>query len=257
MKKYVITAAGGNATAIGVIEEPMDRSWYERQGTVLMKEFQDLDVEQVGFLVLSQNHFEMSGAEFCGNGSRAAGLLFCMLLGMSDGHTFTTSGHEGEMSVEIDGVETAKPFVTGIFPSLDATARPINVSGVEKAEIVDLGGIVHVLIYGAIPETREGYEAEHRRVTKELGLQDRAAVGVDWVQLAGLQVKMDPVVWVNAASEEDETFFYETSCGSGSISAAVATGINYVLQPSGEIINVNNRDGAMTIASPMEVIHGT
>src|SRR6056297_1876365 len=136
MKKYVITAAGGNATAIGVIQEAQTRSWYESTGKELEIEFAELDVEQVGFIVLSDNHFEMSGGELCGNGSRAAGLLFAKLLGKPDGHTFTASGHEGEMSVEIKNVDSQNPHVTGVFPNLNAGAEQIDISGIENAQIV-------------------------------------------------------------------------------------------------------------------------
>ncbi|MFN3188653.1 MAG: hypothetical protein ACK42D_03900 [Candidatus Paceibacteria bacterium] len=253
MQKFVVTAAGGNATAIGVVQERQSRSWYETEGKKLEKEFPLLGVEQVGFIVLSDNHFEMSGGEFCGNGSRAAGLMFAKLLGKTEGHIFTTSGHNGEMSVEIKDIAGQHPHVIGVFPSLGAVAKSVEISQIDKAQIVDLDGIVHIIVYGTIPSSKEAYEAEHRRITEELGLQNRSAVGVDWVALHDDEVEMHPVVWVRSI----ETFFYETSCGSGSISAAIATGHNNVRQPSGEMILVGNRNGVMTIASKMEVIHGT
>jgi len=255
MKKYVITAAGGNATAIGVIQEAQTRSWYESTGKELEIEFAELDVEQIGFIALSDNHFEMSGGELCGNGSRAAGLLFAKLLEKPDGHTFTASGHEGKMSVDIKNIGSKTPHVTGVFPNLDAVAEPIKISGIDKAQIVDLGGIVHVIVYGKMPTTREAYETEHNRISEELGLEERLAVGVDWIRVKDQEVAMDPVVGVRSAGGTG-TFFYETSCGSGSISVAVATGISQILQPSGEHIIVDKRGGAMTIASKMEVTHG-
>lgn len=159
------------------------------------------------------------------------------------------------MSVEIKDIDSQNPHVTGVFPNLGAAAEPIEISGIDKAQIVDLGGIVHVIVHSEMPATREAYEAEHNRISDELGLHDRLAVGVDWIRIKDQEVAMDPVVGVRSAGGTG-TFFYETSCGSGSISVAVATGISTILQPSGEHIIVDTRDGAMTIASKMEVTHG-
>lgn len=250
MNKYVITAAGGNATAIGVIDSPQDRTWYEQQGMLLMKEFSDLHVEQVGFVVLSQNHFEMSGGELCGNGTRAAGFLFAKLTGGADEYEFSTSGHTGLVNVKISDADTSTPYVIGVFPNLSAKTKPVNVTGVEKAELVDLGGIVHVVIYGEMPEN---YTDEHRRITSELGLTERDAVGVDWISIDqdGTGIAIHPVVWVRSI----DTYFYESSCGSGSISVALATGINTVKQPSGEVIVVAKQGEVLTIASKLEVVH--
>jgi histidine racemase len=248
MKKFVITAAGGNATAIGIIETPQERSWYEAQGSALMSEFENFSVEQVGFIVLSQNHFEMSGSEFCGNGSRAAGLLFCMLNGGIDEFTFTTSGHKKPVTVKIDDIDSATPFAIGIFPGLNGVAEVKTLSSGQEVKVVDLGGIVHVIIDKPLPPD---YETEHRRVTAELGFSDRAAVGVDWVTTADDKVYMHPVVWVKSI----DTFFYETSCGSGSISAAIATNIDDIVQPSGKTIVVGRLPDALSISSYMEVVH--
>jgi diaminopimelate epimerase len=251
MQKFVITAAGGNATAIGVIENGQTRSWYETEGTKLMEEFRDLNVEQVGFVVLSQNHFEMSGGELCGNGTRAAGLLFSMLHGSPSTYEFTTSGHDGAVRTEIEVGADGWPFVTGVFPNLKGEAKSITLKNGQPASLVDLGGIVHVIVYAPLPDD---YKAAHKELTAELGLTKRDAVGIDWVTVDGSDVvEMHPVVWVRSI----DTYFYETSCGSGSISTALATGINNVLQPSGEMITVAKRDGAMTIASKLEVVHGT
>lgn len=249
MRKYVITAAGGNATAIGVISKAKERSWYEENGRALMEHFKRLDVEQVGFLITSENHFEMSGGELCGNGTRAAGLLLAKLRGVSKHWTFTTSGHEGTVRVEIENISTKTPFVTGAFPNMKAEARPVTLLGVDKTEIVDLGGIVHVIIYADMPND---YQAEHQRVCEELCLKNRAAVGVNWIAKQRDQVLIHPVVWVKAI----DTYFYETSCGSGSIATAIATNISDIVQPSGQTIIVANRGGVLTIASNLEVVHG-
>jgi diaminopimelate epimerase len=249
MQKFVVTAAGGNATAIGVIETDRSRSWYEAEGKKLLSEFAYLDVEQVGFLVLSQNHFEMSGGELCGNGTRAAGLLLSMLQDNVSTREFTTSGHQGPVKVQIDETIDGKPFVTGTFPNLRGDVKNALLQTGENATVVDLGGIVHIIIQKPLPAD---YKAAHKALTAELDLTMRDAVGIDWVTKEGTEtVTMHPVVWVRSI----DTYFYETSCGSGSISVSLATGINTVIQPSGDTITVTNTDGVMTIASKLEILY--
>ncbi len=249
MHKFVVTAAGGNATAIGVIETDQSRSWYETEGTKLLSEFAHLNVEQAGFLVLSQNHFEMSGGELCGNGTRAAGLLLSLLQDNVPTCEFTTSGHQGPVRVRIEKTAGGEPFVNGIFPNLRSEVKNTRLQTGEEATVVDLGGIVHVIIEKRLPAD---YKAAHKALTTELGLTMRDAVGIDWVTLDGTDtVSVHPVVWVRSI----DTYFFETSCGSGSISVSIATGINTVIQPSGDTIIVTNTDVVMTIASKLEILY--
>jgi diaminopimelate epimerase len=215
-----------------------------------MEDFAQFDVEQAGFIVTSTNHFEMSGNEFCGNGTRAAGLLFSRLSNNTQRWSFSISGHGEEVSVEIDDPTSQTPCITGTFPNLSATAEPIEISGVDRAEIVDMGGIVHVIIYGKLPED---YKAEHVRICTELGLTQRGAVGVDWIEVEGDTVTMHPVVWVR----DINSYFYESACGSGSISVAEATGIPSVIQPSGQVIVVTKDANSLSISSKMEMVHAT
>ena len=97
----VITAAGGNGTAIEIIDDPLNRIEYSSRGQLLGERMEKLGAEQAGFLVLSQGHFEMAGGEFCGNASRAAAILFSELRNARDVN-FTASGFKGTVRATVD-----------------------------------------------------------------------------------------------------------------------------------------------------------
>jgi hypothetical protein len=78
-------------------------------------------------------------------------------------------------------------------------------------------------------------------------------VGVIWVDRTKEgELKIEPVVWVRSI----DTFFHETSCGSGSIATAVAVGVSHetVIQPTGGRILVGIDHQKVTLTSTMEVI---
>lgn len=242
---YIIAAAGGNPTVIRILNRIQSSDWYAEQGANLMKATAALGVEQAGFLIPEERRFEMSGGEFCGNAARSAALLFSRFSGDESG-AFQMSGYEGDVRFLVRWESETAAIVTCDFDRL-----PIDVSCERMSngniQIVDLGGIVHIVIEGAIPSD---YEAQHRALTRRFGLSNRGAVGVCWVERAGDRITLHPVVWVKAI----DSFFYETSCGSGSIAAAVVTGANKITQPSGEAIEVKREGTTISLQSRMEVI---
>jgi len=236
-RDYIITAAGGNATFIRVIDKPLSREDYTRIGSAMIRDFQKLSVEQAGFLVLSDNHFEMSGGEFCGNASRAAALLLSLL---NRPLVFSMSGFVGKISASVTGQLVRCEFI-GLKP-LIRQAKNFSV------KIVDLGGIVHIVIDSSFPED---HIKQHRLLTDSLGLRAKAAVGVVWISNDGDKLRIDPVVWVR----DIDSFFYESSCGSGSIAAAAVTGIKQIVQPTGQIIFSSIDDDIVVLESEMEVVY--
>jgi diaminopimelate epimerase len=108
---------------------------------------------------------------------------------------------------------------------------------------------VHVVVLGKMPED---YETVHRRIVNELGLENRDAVGVVWVRYLNhaSRVRIDPVVWVRAI----DSFFYETSCGSGSIAVGKVTKETKLEQVTGQKILVKFEGENLTLSSEMEVI---
>lgn len=243
--RYIIAAAGGNPTAIRILNRTESSDWYAEHGAALMKATAALGVEQAGFLIPDQRRFEMSGGEFCGNAARSAALLLSRFSGDEAG-AFQMSGYEGDVHFLVRWESKATATVTCDFDRLPIEVRRDRTADGD-IQIVDLGGIVHIVIEGAPPSD---YEARHRALTRRFGLSDRGAVGVCWVERADDRVTLHPLVWVKAI----DSFFYETSCGSGSIAAAVVTGMNEITQPSGEAIEVKREGSTVSLQSCMEVI---
>lgn len=249
MTTYIIAAAGGNATAIRVLDKAQERSWYEREGRTLMQGTESRGVEQAGFLIPSEGHFEMAGGEFCGNAARSAALLMARLTG-DPMPAFTMSGCKGTVQGTVDLTDDGMHgTVRCAFPNLPVLITQTNVLGGTPATIVDLGGIVHVLVQQPFP--RNDYQRIHREITRELNLSERAAVGVCWYEDDGEIVRIEPVVWVRGI----DSFFHETSCGSASISVACALHREHVQQPSGQFITVTVGSDFVALSSKMEVTH--
>ena len=54
---FVITAAGGNGTAIRVLDHTLSRTDYASQGKQLGLDMEHFGAEQAGFLIPKSNHF--------------------------------------------------------------------------------------------------------------------------------------------------------------------------------------------------------
>jgi len=244
---FIITAAGGNATAIELLESGLNRENYAHRGTKLMSETEKYGVEQCGFLITSNNHFEMSGGEFCGNAARSAAILLYQIKGKSD-FEFTMSGFPSPIQATVKATAANKYDVTCVFPNLKTQTTVVQALG-KEAILVDLGGIVHVVIESEFPV--DNYESQHRQITEDLNLTSRDAVGVCWINSKDDVVTMHPVVWVR----DINSFFYEGSCGSGTIAVGKVTNVNSVVQPTGQTINVTFNSNAVHLHSSMEVTH--
>ena len=246
-KTCIITAADGNATAIEILDQAVSRYDYAARGREMIEKNQDKAVEQAGFLITSDNHFEMSGGEFCGNAARAAAIIFSYLSGSTEVE-FTMSGFSGKVRSVVRNLGQGKYYVDCSFPGMQTPMVSLGWS--DPSAIVDLGGIVHVVIEADFPKN---YVAEHQRITDLLELGNREAVGVVWLKrdASGVIARIDPVVRVNGGVE---SFFYESSCGSGSIAAARFSGLRIIEQPSGGTINVEIGEDSVILKSEMEVI---
>lgn len=242
-KVFIINAAGGNATALMVLNKPLKRKEYSEIGKKMMTDFSDYLVEQAGFLVLLNDHFEMSGGEFCGNAARAAALLFNYFKKVT---SFTMSGFDGKIEIDISNKNSKKPVVSCYFPGLTTSYQNTDQGNIK---IVDLGGIVHIVILGDFP--KENYKKIHKKLTNEFSFTNRPAVGVIWLTKQKEKVRIDPVVWV----KEIDSFFYESSCGSGSIAAAAISNCSKIIQPSLEEVTVELKDKGILLTSEMEVIY--
>ena len=72
-----------------------------------------------------------------------------------------------------------------------------------------------------------------------------------WIERKDDSVAIHPVVWVRSI----DTFFYESSCGSGTIAACAVTSVSDIIQPTGKIIRAEVDGDFVTLESDMEVIH--
>lgn len=248
-QQTLITAAGGNGTAIQILQEPLRRSEYELQGKALGEKMESDGAEQAGFLVLSTSHFEMAGGEFCGNASRAAAILLSEADKTKE-VSFTMSGFSGKVHALVERHSDKLYNVRCEFPGMPTDTVKTQLSDGQQVSIVDLGGIVHVVIEAVFPESPEAYESAHRAITQEFNLGDRDAVGVVWFTRNGDAINMHPVVWVRAV----DTFFYETSCGSGTIAVGKVSGVTSIVQPTGKTISAEIKEDVVILESEMEVV---
>lgn len=246
--KFVITAAGGNATTIEVIKSSLSREEYEKRGIDLIKEFEKLSVEQSGFLILDDNHFEMSGGEFCGNAARSAAILLSKIKN-NNKVSLTVSGFERIVTSTVTETCDNVFIVECLFPELNVNIKNVELDS-ETVPLVDFGSIAYVVIDDLMPLN---YKFEHRRIVNSLNLNDKDAIGVLWVEKIGNSIKIDPVIWVKSIN----TFFYETSCGSGSIAVSKVFKSSNIIQPSNKNINVEfNKNRGCVLKSEMEIIYG-
>ena len=246
----LITAAGGNGTAIEILEQALTRQEYESRGKALESDFVADGVEQAGFLIPSDRHFEMAGGEFCGNATRSAAVVLYERCGESD-LSFTVSGFTGTVSASVKPLTEKRFFVEVTFPGMVVKTKPAKLRDGIPVSIVDLGGIVHIVIEGEFPKDEKKYTTAHRRIVDQFGLSERDAVGVVWFERESNEaVVIHPVVWVRTV----DTFYYESSCGSGTIAVGRVTGSSSIVQPTGKSISAEITESGVTLSSEMEVV---
>ncbi len=186
----------------------------------LIKELPDWKIEQVGFVCPphagTDGRFEMMGGEFCGNATRAYGMLLARDRGLAaPAHLLIeTSGCDHPVAVDVD----PKAGTSRAQMPLPGAARRYTAGGVEGV-LVDLGGIVHFVVQCAPDESlMDAVEPICNAPREQGGFAGVEAYGVIFLHDAHLT----PLVKVPAAG----TLVWEGSCGSGSLAAAVALGFD-------------------------------
>lgn len=254
MKLHVVRAnPAGNITLFVLDPVPP-----EERAAVAARLMAGSDGEQVGFLCPplhgGEGRMEMAGGEFCGNATRAFGMLTAQGL-----------GHPAQLQVEVSGCDR---LVTVDIDWEAGTARaqmPLP-RGVGRTEVdghlgtlVDLGGIAHFVVEDVSPSQEFLEKAE----PLFWDIPDLDAYGVMF--LSG--DRMTPLVKVPAAG----TLVWEGSCGSGTLAAAIAQSqdapdgpfVRAYVQPAGTVeATVIRRDGEevsayigglVTLDPPVEV----
>lgn len=245
MKLNILRADPAGNITVYVLDE-VDRSRRAEVAAKIM-EIEELKCEQVGFVYPTQEggdgRMEMMGGEFCGNATRAFGLLVAKQMGGADHVRIETSGCDHIVTVDTDltaGTSRAE------MPT-PVSITDVTVDGV-SGTLVHLGGIAHLVVEGVEP-TEEFFAKAEEQVLDALNPID--AYGV--IYLDNAKGTMTPLVKV----VEPNTLVWEGSCGSGSLAAAVAQSRNAAdgefakdyVQPAGIVrAGVLRENGKITAA---------
>lgn len=234
MKLKVLRAdPAGNITLF--VLSPVEKNEYADVANRLMA-LPQFAAEQVGFI--HDGRMDMEAGEFCGNASRAYGMLVARQQGIS-----------GEVQVEVSGCDhPLSVFVTETAAScempLPLWVRQVGVKG-KTCTLVHLGGIAHLIVENVPPS--ETFFAAAEPIFREMA--ELEAYGV--IFLDG--EKMRPLVKVPAT----DTLFWEGSCGSGTLAAQIARceglpdGVygGAFIQPAGTVTaEVTRHDGKIVSA---------
>ena len=223
----LLTSAGGNGTVIKVQKRPLSAIERQNQSAALLRMYEEYGAEQVGYLRPSKSRLDMAGGEFCANATCVAAVMLSEYTNKTR-VKFTVSGFQSEVIAKIRKVATNAYGVDIELKNMRYTIQQESWNQ-SRVTIVDFGGIVHMLIEGTMPTSEKIYRDLLQSLLTKFKLELRDAVGLIWYRLSDGVVDIDPLVWVRAV----ESCFYESSCGSGSIAAAIITGANIIQQPSG------------------------
>ena len=224
--EYKLYSASGNPTALV----------YGKPDTMLAKAIlaNDKRAEQVGFLsgnLDSGFRLDMAGGEFCGNAARCA--IYDILGGKPGEICVSVSGFDGI----IKGGVSENGDVWAVMPRL-TEMLPMEGGSV----LVRLPGISHLVVES---DELSGFYPLLEKLKKFEN--NVPAIGIIGVK----NDKMYPVVWVR----DIETLFEETACGSGITAAAYAKGRSVrLLQPWGEYLNADLKDGTVTLSGPVKLL---
>ena len=261
MKLHVVRAnPAGNITLY--VLDPVEK---EKRGSLAEKllAMEEFQAEQVGYKCESapefDGHMEMAGGEFCGNATRAYGMLMAKEKGLTGKQKLTleVSGCETPVEVSLDvDAGTAKAQMP-----LPRFVRPERVCG-KDGILVHLGGIAHFVVDGVEP-TKEYFDEAEKVIFASMPELD--AYGVMFRDKAS--GKLTPLVKVPAAT----SLYWEGSCGSGSLATVIAETegepdgdyAKDLIQPAGtvraEVVRKGGRvtaayiGGDVTLDAPVEV----
>lgn len=211
-----------------------------------LMELSQLQAEQVGFLCPPTQgcvgRMEMAGGEFCGNATRAFGMLMAREQGGLDQVRVEVSGCDHPVNVDVD----LKAGTARAEMPLPQWVKRVEAGGA-AGTLVHLGGIAHLVVEHVEPS--QDFFDRVESVFQDIAQLD--AYGV--IFLEPETGKMTPLVKVPAAN----TLVWEGSCGSGSLACAVAQSQEMVngefardyLQPAGVVRATAVRtNGAVTAA---------
>lgn len=220
--KITMADPAGNRTAF--VEGTVPREQFAAIGAILLKD-PELRAEQVGFACPSEpgaaGRLEMMGGEFCGNAARSFGMWLGLKNGKTTGDTVSIeiSGSHAILDVQIgeNGASVSMPLPLEMIeisvPEIPGQGNPsLAHNGFVHYPAVVFEGITHVIL-----EHVEPTEAIAHSVIQEAARKtDAEAAGAIFIR----RDHMTPAVWVRAT----DSFIWESSCGSGTLAAAVWLG---------------------------------
>lgn len=226
--KIIVADPAGNITIL--VKDRFGRESYQNIASQLLA-MEELKGEQVAFIQdvpqcgRAEGKLEMCGLEFCGNASRAYGLIRAKELGIDGkGQVFIDmSGCSEILTIEVDTntgyTKVAMPLPASMaeidlsrLPIGDVDANPMVQVLLRRAALVDFGGIVHVVVSDIEPEP-ETFELIRDMIIE---MYNPPAVGVMFCNSE--KNNMVPVVYVR----DVDTTYFEGSCGSGVTACAAA-----------------------------------
>lgn len=246
MKLNVLRAdPAGNITLF--VLDPVEKS--KRAGIAAqLMEIPEFKAEQVGFFCPpgegADGHMEMMGGEFCGNATRAFGLLTAKNMGL------TGPAH---VRIETSGCDHIVTVDTDLTAGTSRAEMPLPVSVTRETvaghtgTLVNLGGIAHFVVEGITPDQAFFDQAEPMLAA----LPGLDAYGVIFLEPA--KGTMTPLVKVPATN----TLVWEGSCGSGTLASAIAQSqdaddglfVRDYIQPAGVVqASVARQGGKVTAA---------
>lgn len=206
-----------------------------------------LGAEQVGFLTPPKSsdctvRLEMMGGEFCGNASRSLALYLAR-----------ENAGKTEFRIEVSGL--TEPITVSVEPDsllsfaempLPGSISPFVLSGIDCLA-VDCGGITHLVAEQPRPDPRAIKAAD------ALFKDDDSVAAYGVIFLDREKSAITPAVYVKAT----DSLVWESSCGSGSVAAAVALAMSepegerefVIAQPKGElVVRLKKRGGRVVFA---------
>lgn len=231
MKYYKINP-GGNITAI------LKGDFTKQKKVRLAKKIMNKDkaIEQVGFWTRPKNinndgRLDMAGGEFCGNATRALGVLIYK--------------ETGKTSLKIESSGTKEVIET--FISGNTSSIKLSLNGFHCYEnTCSLPGIKYVLLNRSI-----GKEEFHQFFLKKINKYPALGI-VSYKKEKKLYV-IKPIIWVR----DIDTLIEETACGSGTLALAYSIYLKCkikifkVKQPSGSIFSVIIRGKKICLSGPI------
>lgn len=204
--KIRIADPAGNITIF--VTTPVEREKYPAVAQALLarKEFRG---EQVGFIEKTEQggyRMEMMGGEFCGNASRSFGYLLCQMAGRERQELeVEVSGASGRLKVTADQLEGTSQIDMPLPKGMEV----LQIGPEETCQMVVFDGICHLIVPGK-PRGKEFVEAALQKAREACPC---GAWGIMFLE----KDQMVPVVYV----ESTDSLVWESSCGSGSMAAAV------------------------------------